>query len=157
MKMSAMPRFPSHLNRLLSQILGFLFVVSSTLFANWLWQKYTSEIDLKHELIEERQFFHDIIHRVIEEGDYNCTSGIGDTKCPFKLEAHHELLGTSLRDSLSKNTTDLVREILRLGGLCNGGRTNRKVTPAGVKAKCLELKVALHKVIESESIATLKQ
>jgi hypothetical protein len=144
---------PGHLHRLLSQILGFLFVVSSTLFANWLWQKYTSEIDLKQELVEARHSFVALLHKVVEETDYNCTSGIGDTKCPFKLDAHNELLSSTLRDCLTKNSIEKLREIIRLGALCNGGRTSRKVTPASVKAKCLELKSDLHKIIESESLA----
>lgn len=123
------------------------------MFANWLWQKYTSEIDLKHELVEERHVFVGILQKVIEESDYNCTSGIGDTKCPFKLEAHNELLNTNLRDCLTKNAIEKLREIIRLGALCNGGRTSRKVTPVGVKAKCLELKADLEKIIELETKA----
>lgn len=138
-------------NRLISQILGFLFVVSSTLFANWLWQKYTNEIDLKNALAEERQLFLGMVRKVVEESDYNCIPGIGDTKCPFKLEAHHELLGATLTDCLGKSTLEHVREIVRMGNLCNGGRTSKKVTPALVKTRCAELKADLQKVLTNNS------
>lgn len=140
------------LQRFLGQVAGFLVVVSSTLFANWLWQKYTAKIELKNEMIEERQTFLAIARKVIEETEYNCTSGIGDDACPFQLEAHHELLCCNLMDCLPKNTKSLVREIVRLGGLCNGGRTSRKVTPGAVKVKSLELKEELQKMVEVEPV-----
>lgn len=141
---------PSRVQKIISQVLGFLFVVSSTLFANWVWQKYTSEIDSKTERVEEKAAFAIIMRRVIEESDYNCTNGIGDTRCPFKLEAHQELLSASLVDTLPKNSKELLRDIIRLGGLCNGGRTGRKANPAIVKTKCLELKEHLYNALASE-------
>lgn len=141
---------PSRVQKVLSQVFGFLFVVSSTLFANWIWQKYTSEIDLKTEMVVERSVFHTTIKRVLEESDYNCTAGIGDEKCPFKLEAHQELLSASQVDTLPKNSKDLLRDIIRMGGLCNGGRTGKKANPAMVKSKCLELKDHLMAILAAE-------
>lgn len=140
----------SSTRKLFSHTLSFLFVVSSTLIANWLWQNYTNRIDLKNAQEEEKQVFLGIMHRVIVETEYNCSAGIGDSKCPFKLDAHHELLSTPLTGGLSKNAVDLAKEIIRLGSLCNGGRTGRKVTPAAVKGKCLALKEELERVVVSE-------
>lgn len=150
-----MPRLPARFKQLFSQTLAFLFVVSSTLFANWIWQKYTTEMDLKNALTEEKTIFLGVVRRVVEEADYNCTPGIGDSKCHFKLEAHQELLGSSLRECLSKNTIELLREIFRLGNLCNGGRTSKKVSPASVKSKSIALKNELNQIAASEPFANL--
>ncbi len=152
-----MIRIPSQVQRILSQVLGFLFVVSSTLFANWLWQKYTTEIEVTHKKEEERHVFVALVRKVISETEYNCTEGIGDTKCPFHLDAHNELLASTFIDDLSRSTEDLMKEILRLGGLCNGGRTNRKVTPAAVKTKSTELNHALAQLIAADTKAAPQQ
>ncbi len=89
-----------------------------------------------------------LVKTVLEEAEYNKTPGIGDERCPFRLDGHYKLLSSPLSKVLSQDILTLLREITRGGGLCNGGRIGGAVVPGTIKGKSAQLYESLNKAVE---------
>ena len=74
-----------------------------------------------------------LVKTVLKEAEYNKTPGIGDERCPFRLDGHYKLLSSTLSKILSQDVLTLLREITRGGGLCNGGRIGGAIVPGTIK------------------------
>lgn len=86
-----------------------------------------------------------LIKTVLEESAYNKTPGVGDHNCPFRVEGHLKLLSSPLAKDLPDDIIHLLREVVREGGLCNGGRIGGTVLPGTVKGKSALLYESLSK------------
>ncbi len=88
-----------------------------------------------------------LIKTAIEDAHYNETPGIGN----FRLDGQHELLSSVSECELSQDIINLLRECVKLEGVCNGRPVPGYATPSIVKIKNKQLREALENFLASNA------